>query len=75
MPMFTDNGSGIKPNAFSKAFVKLVKAAGVEPFTFHDLKSRGVSGFSSDKMDAGGWKDLKMVNVYDRSKLKVDATE
>ena len=75
MPIVTDHGSDIKPNAFSKAFNKLVKKAGVEPFTFHDLKSRGVSSFTGDKLAAGGWKDPKMLNVYDRSKLKVDATE
>ena len=75
MPIVTDHGSDIKPNAFSKAFNKLVKRAGVEPFTFHDLKSRGVSSFTGDKLAAGGWKDPKMLNVYDRSKLKVEATE
>jgi len=75
MPIVTLGGSKIASNSFSKAFAKLVKAAGVEPFTFHDLKSAGVSDFTGDKLEAGGWKDASMLNVYNRSKLKVDATE
>lgn len=44
-------------------------------FTIHDLKAKGVTDFTGDKVQAGGWKDPKMVNTYDRAVNKVEPTE
>lgn len=44
-------------------------------FTLHDLKAKGVSDFDGDKVAAGGWKDAKMVNVYDRKVTTIGPTE
>jgi integrase len=63
-----------KVNYFSIRFARYVKSAGVEPFTFHDLKSMGVSNFDGDKQEAGGWVDQSMVRIYGRSQLVVPAT-
>ena len=76
MPLVTtDKGTQIRGNAFSKQFKILVDKSGVEPFTFHDLKRRGVTNFDGDKKDAGGWQSEAMVRTYDMSKLKAKATE
>ena len=44
-------------------------------FSFHDLKATGVSDFEGDKKKASGHKSERMVNVYDRKRIEVDATE
>jgi site-specific recombinase XerC len=44
-------------------------------FTIHDLKAKGVSDFEGDKVAAGGWKDAKMVNTYDRKVTRIGPTE
>ena len=49
--------------------------AGIEPFNFHDLKARGISNFEGDKLKASGHNDPKMLKVYDRKKIVVEATE
>ena len=44
-------------------------------FSFHDIKAKGVSGFDADKKAASGHKSEKMIDVYDRKRIEVDATE
>jgi len=41
-------------------------ASGIERFTFHDLKAKGVSDTEGDKQKASGHKSPQMVAVYDR---------
>ena len=41
-------------------------AQGIERFTFHDLKARGVSDTEGDKQQASGHKSAAMVAIYDR---------
>ncbi|MCK9606699.1 MAG: hypothetical protein M0R33_09670 [Methylomonas sp.] len=35
------------------------------PFTFHDLKRKGVSDTTGNKQDASGHRSAAMLNVYD----------
>lgn len=35
------------------------------PFTFHDLKRKGVSDTTGNKLDASGRRTASMMNVYD----------
>jgi hypothetical protein len=35
------------------------------PFTFHDLKRKGVSDTTGNKLDASGHRTAAMLNVYD----------
>lgn len=72
------NGQRITDEAFKSAWTrlkKLMKENGLEPFNFHDLKSKGVSDAKGDKLEASGHRDAKMLRVYDRKKLTVEATE
>ena len=71
----TDKGRKIRATTFTKGFSRLVSAANVKHYTFHDLKAMGVSNYTGNKQDAGGWKDPNMVKTYDRAKLKAKATE
>ena len=72
--------SRISYGTFSSAWqrhMKRCEAAGIERFTFHDLKAKGTTDFEGDagaKQDAGGWKDPKMVDRYDRKPRTVDPT-
>ncbi len=68
-------GMGIKGDAFTQGFRKLVKRAGIEWFVFHDIQAKGVSDFTGDKRKAGGHKSEKMFDIYDRKRLIIDATE
>ncbi len=52
-----------------------MKKAGTEPFTFHDLKAKGVSDFEGNKQDASGHKTLAQVATYDRKKKEVKPTK
>lgn len=65
----------VRKDTFSKQFSILVKRAGVEKFTFHDLKAKGVSDFEGDKKKASGHKSERMVRVYDRKRIEIDATD
>jgi hypothetical protein len=40
-----------------------------------DIKARGVSNFEGDKLKESGHKNAKMLKVYDRKKLAIEATE
>jgi len=74
----TSKGQKVTLEAFKSAWTRLKKRmveAGIEPFNFHDLKAKGVSDFEGDKQAAGGWKDGKMVKIYDRKKGRVESTK
>lgn len=71
------NGGKLSYDTFGTAWQRLMgkaKEAGVESFTFHDLKAKGISDFEGDKQKAGGHKTAAMVAVYDRKLPKVDST-
>lgn len=71
-------GQRITDSAAKSAWTRLkrmMKQAGIEPFNFHDLKARGVSDFEGDKLKASGHKDPKMLEIYDRKKMKIEATK
>lgn len=73
--LFTNrNGSRVTLNAAEQALRKAIKAAGVERFTLHDLKAKGVSDFEGSKQDASGHKDARMVSIYDRKMKEVEST-
>ena len=77
MLIHNKEGSAIKYSAFNSAWTRLMGRAdeqGVEPFTFHDLKAKGVSDFEGNKQKASGHKTSAMVARYDRKKLTVKAT-
>jgi integrase len=63
------SGQQVTEEGFQTLWQRLmVKAseAGVERFTFHDLKAKGVSDTIGDKQQASGHKTAAMVGVYDR---------
>jgi integrase len=72
-------GQRIRKRAFSSAWQRAVKNAvlknGIQPFTFHDLKAKGVSDFVGDKIKASGHKSFRMVSIYDRSIELVASTK
>lgn len=57
-----------------KRWQKTAKDAGIETFTFHNLKAKGISDFDGDKQAASGHKTAAMVVRYDRKKPVVKAT-
>jgi integrase len=68
-------GQPIKKNAFDSAWRRLmdkVEAAGIERFTFHDLKAMGIS---AHKHHHGGHRSAKMRKVYLRKLPSIEATE
>jgi integrase len=70
-------GAAITYEGFSTAWQRLMARAkehGVETFTFHDLKAKGVSDFEGDKQKASGHKTAAMVAVYDRKVPTVGST-
>lgn len=68
------NGKGgrITQSAFQSAWQRLIKSCPVDPFTFHDLKAKGMTDSGNKK--AGGHKTEQAANVYMRGKDEVDAT-
>jgi len=75
VPEMTVVGMEVRGDTFTQGFRALVKRSGVEWFTFHDLKSKGVSDFKGDKKRASGHKSEKMVAIYDRKRIEIEATE
>ena len=62
-------GRPIKPKTFGSAWHGLkskMVAAGIEPFNFHDLKSKGATDFKGDKQAATGHRTVAMVARYNR---------
>lgn len=72
-------GQKIRKEAFKSAWGRLMKKAvneaGIEPFTFHDLKRKGVSDAEGDKLQASGHKSASMLAVYDVSIPEVAPTK
>jgi integrase len=75
MLVVTYRNTTIRGDTFSKRFHALVSESGVESFTFHDLKAKGVSDFDGDKKAASGHRSEAMVSIYDRKRKSVDATD
>jgi len=74
MTIINRNGSPVRRSSFQTTWQRRMK--NFEPrFSFHDLKARGVSDFDGDKKKASGHKSERMVSVYDRKRIEVDATE
>lgn len=68
------SGQRLTESGFQTLWQKLmIEAAdqGMERWTFHDLKARGVSDSSGDKQQASGHKTAAMVAVYDRKLAEV----
>ncbi len=72
-------GQKIRSEAFKSAWGRLMKKAvketGVKPFTFHDLKRKGVTDAEGDKLQASGHKSASMLAVYDVSVPEVAPTK
>jgi integrase len=66
-------GSAIT-TAWGKAFKKAFPQGMEKPFTFHDLKAKGVSDFQGDKQAATGDYSPRMVRTYDRQIETIAAT-
>lgn len=62
-----------RQNAATRFKAQLAKA-GIEHFTMHDLKAKGVSDALGDKHEAGGWQQLGMAKIYDRKIPIVEPT-
>jgi integrase len=80
MPVINNGkGSQVAESAFKSAFQRLqakFKAMGVEHFTFHDLKAKGVSDFEGgSKQLAAGHKTASMTAIYDRKRKEIKGTE
>lgn len=71
-------GQKINEEAVKSAWTRLKKLmikAGIESFNLHDLKAKGVSDFEGDKLKASGHHDAKMLKIYDRKKMEIEATK
>jgi integrase len=69
------HGAKITKNGFDSAWRRLInkaKARGIEHFTFHDLKARGVT---EHKDNFAGHRSANMRKVYVRKKQEIEATE
>jgi len=72
------HGQPITITAFNSAWQrhkKKMKAAGIEPFNFHDLKAKGVSDTETGKQLAGGHRSADQTAIYDRKKPTVTPTK
>ena len=61
-------------NSAWQRWQKKLGEAGVEPFTPHDLKAKGVSDLEGDKQAASGHRTPGQVAVYDRKPRTVKPT-
>lgn len=68
------DGGRVRPSSFDTAWQRLMAKVGVERFTFHDLKAKGVSDTAGDKQAASGHKTRAMVERYDRKLAEVGPT-
>ena len=72
------NGNKLRKTAFRSAWVRAMKQAvkkdKIEPFTFHDLKAKGVSDFVGDKLKASGHKSARQAEEYNRKLDQVKST-
>lgn len=67
------SGKPYTADGFQSQWYRLQKKTGVKA-NFHSIKHKAVSDFEGDKVEAGGWKDARMVNIYDHSTPSVRAT-
>jgi integrase len=63
-------------NRVDQIAIEKAKALGMNfvPFTIHDVKRRGISDTTGDKMAASGHRSQSMMNIYDVSTAKVKPT-
>jgi integrase len=55
---------------WQRLMIKVVES-GIERFTFHDLKAKGISDTEGDKQQASGHKTAAMIATYDRKLAEV----
>lgn len=70
-------GGPVKVSTFNSAWRRhqaKLRAKGIEPFPFHDLKAKGVTDFDGDKQSASGHVSKRMADIYNRQKSVVKAT-
>jgi len=73
-----NSGKKIIESTFKTSWQRLLvrtEKMGVERFTFHDLKAKGISDFDGDKKKAAGHRSDRMVDIYDRLPGKIKATK
>ena len=74
MTIVNRNGSPVRRSSFQTTWQR--RMVNFTPrFSFHDLKAAGVSDFDGDKKIASGHKSERMVDVYDRKRKVVKATD
>jgi integrase len=63
-------------NRVDQLAIEKAKTLGLSfiPFTIHDVKRRGISDTTGDKLAASGHRSLSMMNIYDVSTAKVKPT-
>ena len=74
MTIVNRNGSPVRRSSFQTTWGRRMRK--FEPrFSFHDLKAKGVSDFTGDKKKASGHRSQRMVDIYDRKRIEIEATE
>ena len=73
--IFSANQHEAFKSAWQRSIAKAVKKSRIERFTFHDLKRKGVSDFSGDKLLASGHHSASMLRIYDVSIGRIPATK
>lgn len=71
----SQRGDKLTEDGFSTLWQRLMVMAetkGLERFTFHDLKAKGVSDTKGDKQTASGHRSAAMVDTYNRKLAEVD---
>jgi len=64
----------MKESTVQTAWQRLMRGWTGERFTIHDLKAKGITDTTGDKLAASGHRDPRMLAVYDRLPSRVDAT-
>lgn len=70
----SQRGDKLTEDGFSTLWQRLMvmaEAKGLERFTFHDLKAKGVSDTKGDKQTASGHRSAAMVDTYNRKLAEV----
>lgn len=74
MTIINIEGSPVRRSSFQTTWQRRIIGHS-DRFSFHDLKAAGISDFSGDKKAASGHKSDRMIDVYDRKRKIVEATE
>ncbi len=62
------SGKQLQHRELNKRFLQALRASGVDHFTFHDLKAKGISDTKAElRKGAGGHRSDSAAQVYDRS--------